>query len=70
METIDTWPNRVDAQHTANLQIQLRRQGWQLTTIAALITAVALHHNLTLLTQDKDFTAIAALPQENWLSGG
>ncbi len=59
--------DRTDAERAADLQIQLRRQGWQLGTVDALIAAVALRHNLTLLTRDKDFTAIAALPQENWM---
>jgi predicted nucleic acid-binding protein len=62
-------PDEADAKRAAQLQIQLRRQGWQLATVDALIAAVALRHNLTLLTRDKDFSAIAALPQENWLAG-
>jgi predicted nucleic acid-binding protein len=60
-------PDETDAKRAANLQIQLRRQGWQLATVDALIAAVALRHNLTLLTRDQDFRAIAALKQENWL---
>jgi tRNA(fMet)-specific endonuclease VapC len=60
--------DRTDAERAADLQIQLRRQGWQLATVDALIAAVALRYNLTLLTRDKDFSAIAALPQENWLT--
>lgn len=59
--------DRADAEQAANLQLQLRRQGWQLATVDALIAAVALRYGLTLLTTDKDFTAIAALKQENWL---
>jgi predicted nucleic acid-binding protein len=62
-------PDEADAKRAATLQIQLRRRGWQLATIDALIAAVALRYNLTLLTRDRDFTAIAALSQENWLSG-
>ncbi len=60
---------RSDAEQAALLQIQLRRQGWQLATVDALIAAVALRHDLTLLTCDRDFEAIAALKQENWLPG-
>ena len=59
--------DRIDAIRAADLQLQLRRRGWQLATIDALIAAVALRYNLTLLTRDNDFSAIAALPQENWL---
>ena len=60
-------PDEADAKRAASLQIQLRRQGWQLATVDALIAAVALRHDLTLLTRDRDFRAIAALNQENWL---
>lgn len=60
-------PDESDAEQAADLQIQLRRQGWQLATVDALVAAVALRHNCTLLTRDKDFAAIPALKQENWL---
>jgi tRNA(fMet)-specific endonuclease VapC len=59
--------DRADAERAAQLQIQLRHRGWQLATVDALIAAVALRYNLTLLTRDQDFSAIAALQQENWL---
>ncbi len=62
-------PDEADAKRAASLQIQLRRQGWQLATVDALIAAVALRYDLTLLTRDRDFEAIAALKQENWLPG-
>lgn len=62
--------DRADAEQAADLQLQLRRRGWQLATVDALIAAVALRYNLTLLTSDQDFTAIASLPQENWLASG
>ena len=60
-------PDESDAKQAADLQIQLRWQGWQLATVDALIAAVALRHNLTLLTRDKDFAAISSLKQEAWL---
>jgi predicted nucleic acid-binding protein len=60
--------DRADAEQAAVLQLQLRRQGWQLATVDALIAAVALRYGLTLLTADKDFAAIPALKQENWLT--
>lgn len=56
-----------DAEKAAILQLELRRQGWQLGTIDALIAAVALRYDLVLLTTDRDFQAIPGLPQENWL---
>ena len=58
---------RFDAESAAELQITLRRRGWQLETVDALIAIVALRNDLILLTTDKDFSAIAQLRQENWL---
>jgi len=58
-----------DAEHAADLQVSLRRQGWQLGTVDALIASIALRYGLILLTTDNDFKAIPALQQENWLAG-
>jgi tRNA(fMet)-specific endonuclease VapC len=60
-------PDATDAESAADLQISLRRQGWQLETVDALIAALALRYNLTLLTSDKDFEAVPKLQHENWL---
>lgn len=54
-----------DAEDAAELQVVLRRQGWQLGTVDALIAAVALRYDLILLTTDKDYKAIPGLKQEN-----
>lgn len=56
-----------DAEHTSVLQAMLRKQGWQLGTVDALIAAVALRYDLILLTTDKDFQAVPGLAQENWI---
>jgi tRNA(fMet)-specific endonuclease VapC len=56
------------AEHTATLQVDLRRRGWQVSTIDALIATVALHHDLILLTNDKDFSRIPGLRLENWVT--
>jgi predicted nucleic acid-binding protein len=58
---------RQDAETAAELQTDLRRRGWQLATVDALIAAVALRHNLVLLTTDGDYAAVPGLPLENWL---
>jgi tRNA(fMet)-specific endonuclease VapC len=50
------------------LQVELRRQGWQLETVDALIVVVALRHDLVLLTTDRDFRAVPSLRCENWLN--
>ena len=52
----------------ANLQIALRRRGWQLATVDALIAATALRYDLILLTTDKDFREVPNLKQENWMA--
>jgi tRNA(fMet)-specific endonuclease VapC len=60
-------PDEEDAYLAAELQVSLRRRGRQLGTVDALIAATALHHNLLLLTTDKDFDAVPDLQRENWL---
>jgi predicted nucleic acid-binding protein len=57
-----------DAEDAADLQITLRRQGWQLGTVDALIATIALRYGLTLLTTDKDYRAVPKLKQDNWLT--
>ncbi len=59
--------DETDAELTAEHQISLRRHGWQLETVDALIAAVALRYDLFLLTADKDFRAVPKLQSENWL---
>lgn len=56
-----------DAEQAADLQVALRRRGWQLGTVDALIVTVALRNNLVLLTTDRDFAAVPGLATENWL---
>jgi predicted nucleic acid-binding protein len=60
-------PDEADAENAAALQRSLRRQGWQLETVDALIAVVALRYNLVLLTSDRDFAPVPNLKQENWL---
>lgn len=57
----------IDAQESAELQANLRRSGWQLATVNALIATVALRNSLILLTTDGDFRFIHQLAQENWV---
>jgi tRNA(fMet)-specific endonuclease VapC len=59
---------RQDAERAATLQAELRRHGWQLGTVDALIAATALRYDLTLLTSDKDFSRIPGLRLENWVT--
>lgn len=58
---------RVDAELAANLQAELRRHGWQLGTVDALLAAVALRYHLTLLATDRDFQRVPGLNVQNWL---
>jgi predicted nucleic acid-binding protein len=60
-------PDDVDAEVAADLQISLRHIGRQLEVVDALIAAVALRHDLILLTTDKDFRAVPNLRHENWM---
>ena len=56
-----------DAERAVNLQLSLRKTGWQLASFDALIAVVALRYDLTLLTTDRDFQAVEGLQTENWL---
>lgn len=56
-----------DAERAVDLQLSLRKSGWQLASFDALIAAVALRYELTLLTTDRDFQAVEGLKIENWL---
>jgi len=58
--------DEADALDAARLQATLRRQGRQLGTVDALIAAVALRYNLTLLTTDNDFAAVPSLTTAKW----
>src|SRR5436853_6130104 len=60
-------PDEADAENAAALQRSLRRQGWQLETVDALIAVVALRYDLVLLTSDQDFAPVPNLKQENWI---
>jgi len=44
----------------------LRKEGWQLAALDALIAVVALRYELVLLTTDNDFKAVPKLKVENW----
>jgi tRNA(fMet)-specific endonuclease VapC len=56
------------AWQAALLRVSARQRGRQLATIDALTAAVALRERLTLLTTDRDFSAVPDLRLENWLA--
>ena len=56
-----------DAESSARLRIGLRRRGHQLELPDALIAAVALRLDLTLLTADADFAPVPGLRAADWL---
>lgn len=60
-------PDETDAELAADFQISLRKKGRQLGTIDALVAAIALRNDLTLLTTDGDFRWVPLLRRENWM---
>lgn len=60
-------PDVLDAEKAAALQIALRRQGWQLETVDALVAITAERYRLILLTRDKDFARVPGIRIEQWL---
>ncbi|MCA9997179.1 MAG: type II toxin-antitoxin system VapC family toxin [Anaerolineales bacterium] len=61
-------PIETDAELAAELQRSLRRRGWQLETVDALIAVIALRYDLILLTTDKDFRGVPNLKHTSWLT--
>ncbi len=59
--------DEIDGEMAARLQIALRRRGWQLETVDALIAVIALRNDLILLTTDRDFEGVPGLLRENWI---
>ena len=57
-----------DADRAADLRAEQERLGRRLELPDALIAAVALRHDLTLLTADRDFGAVPGLTVEDWLA--
>ena len=56
-----------DGQTAAVLRVDRERKGRDLKLPDALIAAVAIRYDLTLLTADGDFAGVPALRVENWL---
>jgi predicted nucleic acid-binding protein len=52
-------PDREDHIAAAVLRNRCRRAGVQIGTIDALVVQLCVHHNLTMLSTDKDFNHIA-----------
>jgi predicted nucleic acid-binding protein len=53
-------PDREDHIAAAELRNRCRRAGVQIGTIDALLAQLRIHHQLTMLTTDKDFGRVAA----------
>lgn len=56
-------PDLDDHIHAAELRNRCRRKGIQVGTIDALIARLAMAHDCSLLTTDKDFQAIAVITE-------
>jgi predicted nucleic acid-binding protein len=52
-------PDRDDHIRAAELRNRCRRAGVQIGTVDALLAELCIHHELTMLTSDNDFTHIA-----------
>lgn len=48
------------------LRVALRKRGWQLELVDAILAIVALEGDMILLTTDHDFQAVPRLKTENW----
>lgn len=60
-------PDRNDHVAAAELRNECRRAGTQIGTIDALLAELSIRHDLTLLSTDRDFVAVARLsPLKLW----
>lgn len=60
-------PDRDDHVAAAELRNMCRRAGLQIGTIDALLAQLCIHHELTLLSTDRDFVAVTTLsPLRLW----
>jgi hypothetical protein len=60
-------PDRSDHVRAAELRNACRRRGLSVGTIDALLAALCVRHDLTLLTTDRDFAGVASLaPLRVW----
>ena len=60
-------PDRGDHVAAAELRNMCRRAGLQIGTIDALLAQLCIHHELTLLSTDRDFVAVTTLsPLRLW----
>lgn len=57
---------RRDGEEAGHLRLLLRRVGYQLSAIDALIAVLALRNDLTLLTSDRDFSFVPDIKVDNW----
>ena len=58
-------PSRETAEHYARIFVQLKRAGTPVPDNDLWIAALALEHDLTLITRDQHFERIAQLPRES-----
>lgn len=58
-------PGRETAEHYARIFVQLKRAGTPVPDNDLWIAALALEHDLTLITRDRHFARIAQLPRES-----
>jgi tRNA(fMet)-specific endonuclease VapC len=63
------WPvDTQTARHYGAVYLELRRQGRVLSQVDMMLAALARQHDITVLTTDRDFEALADIKVENWVS--
>ena|SRR5437762_13360834 len=67
LRKIRLWPlNRLTAEYFGEIANDLRRRGRALSQIDVILAALCREMDLTLVTTDKDFTALPWLKTEDW----
>jgi predicted nucleic acid-binding protein len=70
LKLVRLWPVDVDiARRYGEVYVELQQSGRALSQVDLMLASMCRQLDLTLLTADRDFEALADIRAENWLSG-
>lgn len=68
LREVRIWPmDQLTAQGYGSIYHDLKRRGRVLSQVDMMLAALTRQMNVTLVSSDQDFSALADLPTENWL---
>ena|SRR6266550_1116481 len=71
LRQVRIWPiDLLTARGYGAIHFDLKRRGRVFSQVDMMLAALALQMKVTLVTSDQDFSALPALPLENWIAVG